>query len=144
VPEGYQLNTQLLAARWAVQALLRDAQQRYAPDAIALAGFSQGAMLALDVALAADPPVARVAALSGTLLVDSLPALPAKKQGPLPAVLVTHGRDDRVLPFAAAEAIPPILSAQGYAVTFFPFEGGHQIPPVVVSQLRAFLGASTR
>jgi phospholipase/carboxylesterase len=143
IPEGHVQSSQLLAARQAVQALLRDAKQRYAPDAIAIAGFSQGAMLALDVALAADPPVARVAALSGTLLVDSLPALRAKT-APLPAVFVSHGRQDSVLPFAAAAAIPEVLSAHGYGVQFLPFEGGHQIPPGVVSELRAFLGASTR
>jgi phospholipase/carboxylesterase len=138
VPQGYRPNEQLLAARRAVQALLRDAQQRYAPDAIALAGFSQGAMLALDVALAADPPVARVAVLSGTLLVDSLPALHAQKP-PLPAVFVSHGRSDPMLPFAAATAISTVLSPHGYGVKFFPFDGGHQIPPAVVSELRTFL-----
>lgn len=143
VPAGHVFNPQLLAARQAVQALLRDARERYAPDAIAIAGFSQGAMLALDVALAADPPVARVAALSGTLLVDSLPSLRAKR-APLPAVFVSHGRQDGVLPFAAAAAIPAVLSAHGYAVKFLPFDGGHQIPPAVISELRAFLGASAR
>lgn len=143
LPAGYSVNPQLLAARRAVQALLRDAQQRYAPDAIALAGFSQGAMLALDVALAADPPVTRVAALSGTLLVDSLPSLRARP-AKLPAVFVAHGRSDAVLPFAAGSAIPQVLSAHGYGVTFLPFDGGHQIPPGVVSELRTFLAASAR
>src|SRR4051812_16502216 len=61
LPANYQFNRQVAAARQLVQSLLRDATRRYAPDAIALAGFSQGAMLALDVALAADPPVQRVA-----------------------------------------------------------------------------------
>lgn len=141
LPDGYPHHPQLQAARQSVQALLRDAQRRYAPDAIALAGFSQGAMLALDVALAAEPPVARVAVLSGTLLVDSLPSLRAKVPSP-PAVFVAHGRSDAVLPFAAASAIPTVLSAHGFPVTFFPFDGGHQIPPDVVSELRSFLAAS--
>ena len=106
-----------------------------------LVGFSQGAMLALDVALAADPPVQRVAALSGTLLVDSLPALRAGTTAP-PSVFVAHGRDDRVLPFAAGSAIPTLLSAHGYPVKFFPFDGGHQIPAAVVSELRSFLASA--
>ncbi len=143
VPAGHQQNPQLLAARQAVQALLRDAQRRYAPDAIALAGFSQGAMLALDVALAADPPVARVAVLSGTLLVDSLPSL-REKPSTLPAVFVAHGRGDGVVPFAAASAIPTVLSAHGLGVTLLPFDGGHQIPREVVRELRAFLAGAAR
>ena len=40
-----------------------------------MAGFSQGAMLSLDVALASRPPVDLVAMLSGVMLADTLPAL---------------------------------------------------------------------
>jgi phospholipase/carboxylesterase len=138
LPPNYQPHPQVTAARQAVQALLRDARQRWSPDAIALVGFSQGAMLALDLALAADPPVARVAVLSGTLLADSLPALHVKKPA-LPEVFVSHGRADTMLPFANGVSIESVLTRYGYPVSLVPFEGGHQIPPVVVTQLRQFL-----
>ncbi|MEO8181754.1 MAG: hypothetical protein ABI895_23220 [Deltaproteobacteria bacterium] len=139
LPANYPFNRQVTAARQLVQSLLRDAQQRYAPDAIALAGFSQGAMLALDVALAAEPPVERVAVLSGVLLADSLPALRLERSTPR-AVFVSHGRQDPVLPFAGGASIETVLTPYGHHVTFFPFDGGHQIPAAVVAQLRAFLG----
>ena len=129
---------QLEAARHAIQALLRDAKRRYAPDVIAIAGFSQGAMLALDVALAADPPIDRVAVLSGALLADSLPALHVERRQ-RPAVFVAHGRADPRLPFATGASIERILASHGYAVTFFPFDGGHEISSDVVAQLRRFL-----
>ncbi|HVZ34510.1 MAG TPA: hypothetical protein VG963_18905, partial [Polyangiaceae bacterium] len=125
LPPHYPPHPQLEAARHAIQALLRDAKRRYAPDAIAIAGFSQGAMLALDVALAADPPVDRVAVLSGALLADSLPALHVDRRQ-RPAVFVSHGRADPRLPFASGESIERILAPRGYAVTFFPFDGGHE------------------
>lgn len=136
--KDFQPNPQVLASRHAVQAVLRDAQERYAPDALAVAGFSQGAMLALDVALAADPPVARVAALSGVLLADSVPALQTRPQRP-PAIFVSHGRTDAVLPFARGANIEKLLEPHGYPVTFFPFYGGHEIPRAVVAELRKFL-----
>jgi len=143
LPPDYRPNAAVAAARRAIQALLRDARQRYAPDSIALVGFSQGAMLALDVALAADPPVERVAVLSGVLIADALPALHAQKPA-LPAVFVSHGRSDPVLPYAGGASIETVLAPYGYPVTFVPFEGGHQIPPTVVAQLRTFLFAAPR
>jgi phospholipase/carboxylesterase len=148
LPPSFAPNAQLTAARQAVQALLRDARQRYQPEAIAIAGFSQGAMLALDVALQAqadDPPVARVAVMSGALLADSLAGLRAQKsalpatKAALPAVFVSHGRADPVLPFERGASIETVLTAHGYAVTFYPFEGGHQIPAALVARLRQFL-----
>jgi phospholipase/carboxylesterase len=138
LPPNYRPHPQVAAARQAVQALLRDARQRWAPDMLAIVGFSQGAMLALDLALTADPPVARVAVLSGVLLADSLPALHAKKPA-LPDVFVSHGRADQMLPFADGASIESVLVPYGYHVTFVPFDGGHAIPPPVVAQLRQFL-----
>jgi len=139
----YRPHAAVAAARGSVQALLRDAKQRYAPDSIALVGFSQGAMLALDVALAADPPVDRVAVLSGVIIADALPALHVKKPA-LPAVFVSHGRSDPVLPFAGGASIETVLAPYGYQVKFVPFEGGHEIPPGVVEQLRTFLFTGLR
>ena len=140
LPEGHRPSAPLAASREAVQALLRDAKERYAPDSIAVGGFSQGAMLSLDVALAADPAVDRVAVLSGVLLADSLPALRAQPPGAArPAVLVTHGSSDPILPFRSAERIASVLEPRGYRVTWLPFEGGHEIPPLVVTRLREFL-----
>ncbi len=92
-----------------------------------------------------DPPITRVAVLSGALLADSLAALhtrkaalPAKKPA-LPALLVSHGRADPVLPFARGASIEPVLAPYGYPVTFFPFEGGHEIPAALIERLRRFL-----
>jgi phospholipase/carboxylesterase len=132
IPEG------LAAARTHVQGLLREVRTRYQPQVLILAGFSQGGMLAMDVALAADPPVDRVAVLSGTLLAESLwrerMARPTK-----PAVFLTHGRQDGVLPFAGSERLKALLEEHGFSVTWLAFEGGHEIPDPVLDGLRAFV-----
>jgi len=141
LPANHHPSPAVAEARRAVQTLLREAVQRYAPESIAIAGFSQGAQLALDVALAADPRVDRVAVLSGALLADSLAALHAS-QPPLPAVFMAHGRNDKVLSYESAESIQKLLRRRGYSLTFFPFDGGHQIPASVVAQLRSFLSGS--
>jgi phospholipase/carboxylesterase len=132
----------LAPARAKVQALLRWVRDRYRPRVLVVAGFSQGAMLATDVALAADPPVDRLAALSGTFLAE--PAWRARMQQARrkPAVLLSHGRDDAILPFAASERLRQVLVEAGFDVTWVPFDGGHTIPPEVITRLKAFLGGS--
>jgi phospholipase/carboxylesterase len=130
----------LAVARLAVQTILRTVRERYAPDRLCVAGFSQGAMLALDVALQAAPPVDRVAALSGVLLVDSLPALRAAG-APRPPVFLSHGTNDPVLPFVGGDRARDLLERHGYKVAFHPFEGGHEIPGEIMGELAEFLFA---
>jgi phospholipase/carboxylesterase len=141
-PADHQPNPQVAASRELLLALLARIRQRFQPRRLALAGFSQGGMLALDVALAARPPVDRVAVLSGVLLADSLPALHAPDAPRLP-VLVTHGRSDQQLRFAGGERASQILQRHGFPVTWLPFSGGHEIPTPVMEALRAFLFTSS-
>jgi phospholipase/carboxylesterase len=131
----------LAAARSAVQALLRDIQREFAPDDLVLAGYSQGGMLAMDVALARDPPVERVAILSSTMLAASLPGL--RGPGVDPPVFVIHGRNDQVVPFASGERLKRLLEGHGHQVIWRPFDGGHQWPPrPIFDELLDFLAAS--
>ncbi|MBX6322829.1 MAG: dienelactone hydrolase family protein [Rhodospirillaceae bacterium] len=82
--------------------------------ALALAGFSQGAMMALHVALRRARPVAAVAAFSGALIA---PALLAAELRSRPPVLLVHGDADPVVPFAAMAATEEALRAAGVPVT---------------------------
>lgn len=128
---------ELANARNAVLKLLAKLQQNYAPKSVALLGFSQGAMLALDVALTASG-VSRVAVLSGSLIPDTVAQL-ARASHPTPAVFVSHGRQDNVLPFQAATALVSTLQARALTPEFHAFDGGHQIPGEILAPLRRFL-----
>ena len=112
--------------------------EAHAPATVSLVGFSQGAMLSIDVALAGAPAIERVVAMSGVLLVDSVPALIAPVGGK-PRFLLTHGRQDPVVPFASGAAARELLEAHGFPVTWRPFEGGHQIPGPLLGDLERFL-----
>lgn len=141
LPAGFKPNAQLAKVRRAVQRLLSDIKSRYAPDRLVLAGFSQGAMLSLDVALQAEPAVDRVGVLSGVMLADSLSGLQAPHANK-PSVFVSHGRQDQVLPFAGAEHACQMLERHAYPLEFHPFDGGHQIPNEVTSALATFIYSS--
>jgi phospholipase/carboxylesterase len=125
VPEG------LAAARTSVIAMLGELQGALAPSSLVLGGFSQGAMLACDVALRTDIPLAGLALLSGTLVAQAEWAASAAKRRGLRAV-VSHGQNDPILPFAAAERLRDFLTKAGLEVTWVPFRGGHEIPPSVL------------
>ena len=138
LPSGFHPHPQVLRVRRAVQRLLSDIRARYAPERLVLGGFSQGAMLSLDVALQADPSVDRVAVLSGAMLADSLAALQTPHPT-RPRFFISHGRQDAILPFAGAEHACQMLEHHGYDLEFCPFEGGHQIPNEVTAALGSFV-----
>ena len=110
------------------------------PDKVVLGGFSQGAMLALDVALRSDVNLAGLVLLSGTHIASEEWAalMEAGSRSGLP-VFQSHGREDPVLPFSISEGLKGTLTKAGMVVEWVPFEGGHAIPPPVVQGLASFL-----
>jgi phospholipase/carboxylesterase len=84
-----------------------------APSALALMGFSQGAMTALFAGLRRREAPACILAYSGALLApDSLTAELACR----PPVLLAHGEADEVVPAAASRAAESALRAAGVPV----------------------------
>jgi phospholipase/carboxylesterase len=109
-------------------------------EKIVLMGFSQGAMMAVDLAVRAEGMPAGVAILSGTLVDEkTLASLAAKKKG-LP-FFQTHGSVDPILGFAQALALEKILTGGGWTGNLQRFEGGHAVPPEAMETLRAWLEA---
>jgi phospholipase/carboxylesterase len=129
---------QLPRAREAIVALIARIRDRYEPDRVALAGHSQGAMLALDVAMVVEPPVDRVAFVSAYVLVDSVPNITRPRNDP-PAILVSHGRHDELVGFHASESMRKLLEENGFAVTFKPHDGAHAVNEALVRNVRDFL-----
>jgi phospholipase/carboxylesterase len=109
-----------------------------AGDRLVLGGFSQGAMLSLDVALAGAPRLDGVVAMSGLLLVDSVPALTAPR-ATRPRFLLSNGRYDQTVPFAGGNRAREMLEAHAFSVTWRPFEGGHEIPAPLLAEMDRFL-----
>ncbi len=108
---------------------------------VVLGGFSQGSMLALDVALRAAAAPAALLLLSSTLIAaDEWRPLMAGRKGL--GVLQSHGQQDPILPFEVAEELRDELSAAGLAVKFMPFRGGHGIPPEVLDAAGPFVRAA--
>lgn len=107
-------------------------------DRLVLGGFSQGAMLAVDVALRTMRKIDGLVLLSGTYIAERewQPRMTARKGTP---VFQSHGSVDPILPFALAEKLRDALATAGLDVAFHEFDGGHAIPPKVMSELGAWL-----
>ncbi len=134
----------LAEARAEVEALLDalEADHGAARNKLVLGGFSQGAMLATDVALRAERPPAALAILSGSLITKAewIPLMKARVNMP---VLQSHGRADPVLGFEIAEMLRHELTNAGVAVEFVAFNGGHGIPNGAVEALSKLVGRVT-
>jgi len=104
-----------------------------------LAGFSQGAMLTLAIALTEPEKIAGAAVLSGRLAaaVRDNHAAPERLRG-FP-ILVTHGTDDQRIPVRSAHDIRQALKPMGLAVDYHEFESGHYISDVNVDVLNQWL-----
>lgn len=133
VPEG------LAAARTAMLAVLdalaRDHRRR--DDAFVLGGFSQGAMLSVDLALRGARPRGLVL-LSGTLVAEAQWRPHAAAIAGV-RVFQSHGTKDGLLSFAGAERLRDFLAESGAEVGWVPFPGGHEIPPPVLELVEDFL-----
>jgi phospholipase/carboxylesterase len=157
IPEGLQ------EARAALTRFLDDVVARYSIDSalppgvmrapakpglaiesgqLVLGGFSQGAMLSLDVALHRDSPLAALVLMSGTLLAESEWGPRMKMLSGVP-ILMSHGRGDPLLPFSIAEILRDQLRASGARVEFIEFGGGHEIPPRVLEGVMRLLQSNS-
>ncbi len=105
---------------------------------VVLGGFSQGAMVASEVAFRSNVRLSALVILSGTLVDEPSWENHFRERQSLP-VFLAHGRRDPVLPFAIADRYRQKLEAAGVRVTWCPFEGGHEVPATVVVALNEFL-----
>lgn len=111
--------------------------EKVGPQALALIGFSQGAMMALHVAPRRAEAMAAVIAISGQLLHP-------ERLGPetltKPQVLVMHGDEDAVVPFAEMTAACNALVGAGFDTYGHVMEGsGHGIAEDGLVNALAFL-----
>ena len=125
-------------ARAALQAFIEELGAPW--DKLVVMGFSQGAMMAVDLALRAPAAPAGVAILSGTF-VDrkTVLALAPKRKGL--AFFQSHGSVDPILGFQEALRLEAALKEAGWKGELRRFEGGQGIPPELLPELGAWLQA---
>lgn len=105
-------------------------------DNVVLAGFSQGSIMALDAVISGRWPVAGLVAFSGRLA--SPTPYHAAKNTP---VMIIHGMNDNVLPYAESEIAAEKLRELGMVVsTQFEPAVGHTISALGARSAAEFIG----
>ncbi|MGI8671582.1 MAG: alpha/beta hydrolase [Luteitalea sp.] len=103
-----------------------------------LGGYSQGGMLAAEVAFDSPQPLEALILLSPTIVDEARWRQGLWRRRGLP-VFIAHGRRDPVLSFRSSERLQRLLRDAGLRVLWLPFDGGHEIPSSVVIALTRFV-----
>jgi phospholipase/carboxylesterase len=118
-------------ARQALQGRLEELGQSVPLSNTVLLGFSQGGAMALDVG--SGLPLAGIVACSG------YPHAGWQPPASTPPVLLSHGRQDPVVPYAASQQLQELLQGAGVDPQLLSFEGGHTIDASVLPAIGAFV-----
>jgi phospholipase/carboxylesterase len=107
------------------------ARRNLPPDAYALMGFSQGAMIVLFTGLRHVPPPRAILAFSGALIA---PETLAREMTGRPPILLVHGEDDEAVPVSRSHDAEAALRAAGVPVEATYIPGlGHGIDDTGIS-----------
>jgi phospholipase/carboxylesterase len=128
-------------ARGQIERFLAAARERYPidPGKLVLAGFSQGGLMAYQIALREPERYAGLMALSSWLpaeLAKEIEKQPGHAQLP---TLVIHGSDDPMIPVSRAYASRDALLALGVPTVFREYAMGHEIRPEALREILRWL-----
>lgn len=98
-----------------------------------LAGFSQGGAMTLDVGLTL--PLAALCSFSGYLHYQPQ----AAENNTYPPTLIIHGREDSVVPVAAAIKAKDELTKIGVSVQYQEFEMAHEVRDPAIALFKQFI-----
>lgn len=106
------------------------------PGKVVLGGFSQGALMALDVGLRMTDRVAGIVAMSGALDEQDLPDLSLRKDQ---RVLIVHGTGDEMIDVNLARRARRTLQRHGLNPEYHEFAMGHQVTQESMSAVAGFI-----
>ncbi len=137
--------TGMSAAAAMVCLLVAEVQQQWNlnPSQIVLGGFSQGSMIATDVAMTLPEPPAGLIIYSGALICEAEWKERAARLANT-KIVQSHGRRDPILHISQGAALRDALTAAGCQPKYLEFNGFHEIHPSAIMAtaelLRSLLG----
>lgn len=120
------------ASRELLLTFIDEMKERYPTTKLIVAGFSQGAMMSLEVGPRTD--AAAIVAMSGGLYERHLP----EQLSPVP-VFIGHGTIDDIVPITYSRRARLVLEEKGFDVDYHEYPMGHQIVMEELEHLRAFI-----
>jgi phospholipase/carboxylesterase len=140
--------TQIAASAERVRALVeRELGRGIASTKLVIAGFSQGAAMALHVGVRHELPLGGIMALSGYLVCEDRLEAERSDANRQTDVLGGHGADDEVVPLAAGEHWRDALLRTGTPaakLAWREYPMGHEVSPAQLQHVGAWLAARLR
>jgi phospholipase/carboxylesterase len=113
-----------------------------APDAYALAGYSQGAMTVLFAGLRRSVAPRAIVGIAGALIAPGTLAAEIRNKAP---VMLLHGVDDTVVPLSSSRYATQILAENGVPVeTIYQPRLAHDIDEVQIKESALFMKRALR
>lgn len=109
-----------------IAGVVRSLKAKYKPSKLYLMGYSQGGWMTFNTGLRYPKLVDGLVAFGGWVDTVRISAKQIKNANKL-KVLIVHGRNDKAVPFSAAESSRDRLRAGGIDVTFIDYDGGHDM-----------------
>ena len=128
------LESEIKTSAQSLQDLIAYIHETNPNSKISVGGFSQGASMS-SLLVDSKTPIQHVILFSPGLMRKDV----AKTSGTGPTVYISHGRQDKVLPFSDAQKLKAMLSNAGYEVKLSAFDGGHTIPANVLNEAKTQL-----
>jgi len=123
-----------------IEAVIANEKARgIAAGRIVVAGFSQGCAMALMTGLRHAERLAGIVGLSGYLPIAATTAAERHAANHETPVFLAHGRQDPVVPYAAAVRTREALAALGYAVEWHEYPMAHSVCMEEIADLNRFL-----
>ncbi len=131
----------IVGARGVLEAFIEDAFEQYPidPERFVVLGFSQGGVMAYDLALGRPERFAALIAVASWLPDAVIDSLPASEERASLSTLLIHGTKDPMIGIDRAQQARARLKDLGIEAAWGEYEMGHEIRPNALSDLIAWL-----
>ena len=127
------------SSQWITHLIEQEIEQGVPAHKIVLAGFSQGAAMALHVGVRFREPLGAIVALSGYLPLGDVLAIEKNALNHAVPLFIAHGDFDTVLPLSFAELSVATLEQQGFKPIFNRYPIAHTVSDQEMMDVRDFL-----
>lgn len=123
-----------------IHELIQQEENRGIPsDKIILAGFSQGAVIALTTGLTYPAKLGGIIALSGYLPYQDQALQQASLSNKSIPIFLGHGTDDTIVPYALGESVFHLLQKNHYPVESHTYRMAHSVCAEEIRDMATFL-----
>ncbi len=130
----------MASAREKITQVIKQVTHAQNKNKIILGGFSQGAVMSMDVFLHLPKPnfIRGVLLFSGTIVNKTGWSKMAKESTPFHC-FQSHGKNDPLLTYAKAKDLCDLIKQAGITLDWYDFDGGHEITMNVMDRAKSYL-----